>query len=67
MLSISWKVVACGADISEDPFWNDVRVPAHCEQFDKALDIYLDEYVQALPMPGYWYRHPPRLSLTRES
>jgi len=48
ILSISWKVVICGANTtSEDPFWDD-RVPAQCEPFDKALDIYLNEYVRRL-------------------
>ena len=37
----------CGVEAAlENSFRDDVRVPAHCELFDEALDIYLNEYVQ---------------------
>ena len=46
-LSISWKLVVCGVDTtSDESFLDDVRVPAHCKPFDRALDIYIDECVQ---------------------
>ena len=36
-------------------FWNDVRVPTNCEPFDKALEVYVNEYVHlrssVLPPP----------------
>lgn len=50
ILSISWKVVGCGMETtSGNPFLGDVRLPARCGPFDRALDIYLNEYVQVLP------------------
>jgi len=26
-------------------FWDDIRVPVNCKPFDKALDVYIEEYV----------------------
>jgi len=44
-LSISWKIIVCGANTtSEDPFWS-TRVPTQCKPYDKAIDVYLNEYV----------------------
>lgn len=49
ILSISWKVVICGGDnTSADRFWDDVRAPENCRPLDKALNIYLNEYVRVL-------------------
>ena len=47
VLSISWMVVMCSVRAtSEVAFWDDVHVPANCEPFDKALDVYINECVQ---------------------
>ena len=47
VLSILWEVVVCNVHAtSEAAFWDDVRVPTNCEPFEKALDVYIDEYVQ---------------------
>jgi len=67
VLSISWKILVCGANATpEVPFW-DVRVPAQCEPFDKALDVYLNEYVQVpstVPEPVSIYTSGCRLPIT---
>ena len=71
ILSFSWKVTVCGVDTtSENPFWDNVRITGYCELFDKALDVYLDEYVSVLstaqlPVSASIGMHT-RLLLTRE-
>ena len=59
--------MVCGVrTASQGGPWDDVRVPTNCRPFDKALNVYINEYVQVQPtiQPPPWKY--TRLSLIHE-